>query len=205
MAVLLINLSAPMQSWGTHLKLKDHPTDAYPSKSAVIGMIASSEGRKRDADISDLAQMPFGIRIDKKGKMLGDYQTALKRKSVFQDARDVAKNCRYSGIRYFLSDAVFTVALQGEREVLDDIAFNLTHPANALFCGRRGFPANADLVVGVFDEDIDTALHNHRHGYQEGMRIFTEVSSGGDRMVKDNPVSFDFNKRQWEYRMIRES
>ena len=203
MAVLLLNLSAPMQSWGTHLKLKDHPTDAYPSKSAIIGLIASSEGRKRDADISDLAQMPFGVRIDRKGKIFSDYQTALRRNSVFQDARDIGDNRRYIGTRFFLSDAKFTAEIKKKKEVLEDIAYNLNHPANALFCGRRGFPVNADLVIGVFDEDIDTALH--LHGYQEGMRVFTEVSSGGDRMVKDNPVSFDFRKRQWGYRMIQES
>lgn len=203
MAVLLLNLSAPMQSWGTHWKLHEHPTDAYPSKSAVIGMIASSEGRKRDADISDLAKMPFGVRVDKKGKILCDFQIAIKRSSIFQDARDVPDKYKYVGNRYFLSDAKFTVALQGEKEDLEDILYNLNHPANALFCGRRGFPVNADLTLGVFDEDIETALHSH--GYQKGMRIFTEVSSDGDRMVRDNPISFDFRKRQWSYRMIKES
>lgn len=203
MAVLLCRLSAPMQSWGTELKLKAHPTDALPSKSGFLGMIASAEGRKRDADISDLARMPFGVRIDKKGKILGDFQTAVKRDDIFQNAKDRPDKYHYVGIRYFISDATFTVALQGERDRLNDIAFNLTHPANALFCGRKGFPVNADLVLGVFEEDLETALH--LHGYQNGMRVFTEVSSKGDRMVKDTPVSFDFRKRQWGYRMIKES
>lgn len=203
MAVLLCRLSAPMQSWGTELKLKDHPTDAYPSKSGFLGMIASSEGRKRDADLSDLSRMPFGVRIDRQGKVLDDFQVAVKREDIFQNAKDRPPRYHYSGVRSFISDAVFTVALEGERERLNEIVFNLTHPAHALFCGRNGFPVNADLVIGIFDEDILTALH--RHGYQKGMRVFTEVSSNGDKMIKDTPVSFDCRKRQWGYRMIKES
>ena len=198
MAVLLLRLSAPMQSWGTELKLKDHPTDPYPSKSGVIGMIASAEGRKRDADIGDLVKLKFGARVDRSGTICFDYQTAWVRKGTF----DTSPMKSYIGNRGFLCDAVFTIALEGESDRLSEIEFNLNHPANALYCGRRGFPVNPDFVIGVFEEDIRTALF--RHGYTEEMRIFLEVDSGGDRLVKDNPVSFDFHKRQWNYRMIKE-
>lgn len=198
MAVILLKLSAPMQSWGTELKLKDHPTDSYPSKSGVIGMIASAEGRKRDDSIDDLVKLKFGVRVDRSGTICYDYQTAWIRKSI--SATSPMKS--YVGNRGFLCDAIFTIALEGKLELLSEIEFNLHHPANALYCGRRGFPVNADFVVGVFEEDIRTALYGH--GYTEDMRIFLEVESGGDRLVKDNPVSFDFHKRQWNYRMIKE-
>ena len=59
MAVLLLRFDAPLQSWGVTEKLKDHHTDLVPSKSGVIGMIASAEGRKRDEDISDLVDLRF--------------------------------------------------------------------------------------------------------------------------------------------------
>ena len=64
MPTLLLKFNAPLQAWGTSLKLKNHETDIYPSKSGVVGMIASAMGRRRDADISDLAKLKFGVRID---------------------------------------------------------------------------------------------------------------------------------------------
>lgn len=199
MAILLLNISAPMQSWGTELKLKDHPTDNYPSKSGIIGMIASAEGRSREENISDLASLKMAVRIDHEGTLALDYQTACIRKNVCD--RDIKDKDRYLGYRYFLCDAKFMVAIEGAEDQLNDIAYNLRHPANALFLGRRGFPVNSDLVAGVFDEEINNSLHGH--GYKDGMMIVEETEEQGDRMVKDQPVSYDYRKRQWKYRMIR--
>lgn len=199
MAVLLLNIASPMQSWGTELKLKDHPTQSYPSKSGIIGLIASSEGRKRSDDIRDLARLMVGVRIDRPGVITTDYQTACIRKNVSDTKID--DKYRYVGHRYFLCDAKFTAAISGEKALLEDIAYNLRHPANALFFGRRCFPANADLVVGIFDEDLDESLHSH--GFTPGMTIIEDTDRDGDQMVRDVPVSFDFRKRQWEYRMIK--
>lgn len=199
MAVLLLNIAAPMQSWGTELKLKNHPTDKYPSKSGIIGMLASAEGRKRSDDIGDLAQLAIGVRVDKPGVVEVDYQTACIRKKI-SDA-DIDNKYRYVGHRYFICDARYTVAISGDTDRLQDISYNLQHPANALFFGRRSFPVNADLVIGIFDEDIDKALHGH--GYQTDMMIIEDADAERDKMVKDIPVSFNFERKQWKYRMVK--
>jgi len=62
MPTLLLKFDAPLQSWGVSLKLKDHDTQMYPSKSGVIGVIASALGRRRNEDVNDIAGMRFGIR-----------------------------------------------------------------------------------------------------------------------------------------------
>ena len=49
MAVLLLRLAAPMQSWGTDdSKYETRKTEREPSKSGVIGMLAAALGYKRD-------------------------------------------------------------------------------------------------------------------------------------------------------------
>lgn len=201
MSVLLLKFSAPMQSWGTETKLNDHKTDPYPSKSGVIGMIAASMGRKRDESIDDIAALPFGVRVNKPGTVITDFQTAAIRSVPWEDMRTIKDNKKYIGTRYFVSDAEFFVAIEGEEAVLEALAYNLNHPAYPLYFGRRGFPVNADLVVGIFNENVEQALKSH--GYQNGMRIIVETMGEGE-MMHDVPISFDYKKRAWGYRMVRE-
>ena len=201
MSVLLLKFSAPMQAWGTETKLNDHHTDPYPSKSGIVGMIAASMGRKRDESVEDIAALSLGIRVNKPGIIISDFQSAAIRDLIWEDIRQIKDSRKYIGTRYFLSDAEFLVALEGDRDILEILAYNLNHPAYPLYFGRRGFPVNADLVVGVFDESIEQALKSH--GYQNGMRIVVEAANGGE-MVHDVPVSFDFRKRTWGYRIVRE-
>ena len=71
-----------MQSWGTSSHFETRTTDYYPSKSAVIGIIAASFGYKRDNDekIQKLNELNFAIRIDQPGVLAKDYHIATKYK-----------------------------------------------------------------------------------------------------------------------------
>lgn len=66
---LLLKLKGPMQTWGTSSRFETRMTDYYPSKSAVIGIIAASFGYKRDEDekIQRLNDLDFAVRIDQEG------------------------------------------------------------------------------------------------------------------------------------------
>ena len=48
MKTILLKFSGPMQSWGTCSHFETRHTDFYPSKSAVVGIIAASLGYRRD-------------------------------------------------------------------------------------------------------------------------------------------------------------
>lgn len=197
MAVLILKLSGPLQSWGTTLKLKDHETDSMPSKSGVIGMIAAAFGRRRDSDISDLAALRFGVRADRPGTILRDYHTAH-----IWDKRDT-----YVGNRQYLQDACFTVGLEGDRPFLEECAAALKHPVFPPYLGRRSCVPDPGIVVGVFDRSLEDVLKTlpaqceHQAGF---MRICVETDDDGDRMRHDSPISFDFKNRQYAYRMEKE-
>jgi CRISPR system Cascade subunit CasD len=46
MPVLLLRLAAPLQSWGVESKFDTRRTLGYPTKSGVIGLVASAMGRE---------------------------------------------------------------------------------------------------------------------------------------------------------------
>lgn len=208
MAVLALKLSGPFQSWGTSLKLRDHETDTMPSKSGILGMVAAALGRRRDADISDLAGLRFGVRGDSPGTILRDFQTSHiwkqdKRGQYYSENRDT-----YTGNRFYLQDACFTVCLEGEKAFLEQCASALKHPIFPPYLGRRSCVPDPGLVIGVFDDHLENVLLNlpNQAGRESGeyMRICVETNGSGDRMRHDNPISYDFHNRQYSYRIERE-
>ena len=61
--------------------------------------------------------------------------------------------------RYYLSDAVFLVALESDDKLLlESIASALQKPVYPLYLGRKSCPPTLPIVLGVKDEDILTAL-----------------------------------------------
>ena len=189
MSTLLLRMDAPIQSWGTTLKLKNHETDTRPSKSGVIGMIASAMGRSRDDDITDLASLRFGVRIDRQGFVMDDFQVS-----------EVSSKEKKIGHRKYLSDACFTCGIEADEAMLKEIEFALRHPANALFLGRRGCPVTADLVQGIVPEGIPEALL--LKGIRNEKTIFFDSAEGFGSAVKDVPISFSPYDRKYGYRFV---
>ena len=54
MATLLLRLSAPLQSWGAESKFETRRTEKFPTKSGVIGLLASALGYSREDSLTDL-------------------------------------------------------------------------------------------------------------------------------------------------------
>lgn len=160
MKSLLLKFAGPLQSWGTSSHFETRHTDYYPSKSAVIGMIAAAFGYRRneshDADLRQLNELAFAVRIDQQGNLLKDYHIASKCKPTGEFDRNYVTN------RYCLEDAVFLVALGSEDSLLlEKIEQALTAPYFQLCLGRRSFPLSYDFMIGIQDEDPFTLLKTH--------------------------------------------
>ena len=208
MAVLVLKLSGPFQSWGTALKLRDHETDTMPSKSGVLGMIAAAFGRRRDADITDLSALRFGVRCDAPGSLLRDFQTSHIWKTNKNGKQYAEDRDSYIGNRFYLQDACFTVGLEGDKGLLSECAEALKHPVFPPYLGRRSCIPDPGLVIGVFDEQMEKILTTlpKQSGFDDTkfMRICVETSEIGDRMRHDNPVNYDYHNRQYSYRIEKE-
>ena len=129
MPTLLLKMSGPLQSWGTQSRFRRRDAGHEPSKSGVIGMVAAALGRSRNEPVDDLVSLRFAVRTDASGTLIRDYQTA----------KNWAKNPNGAAslsTRMYLSDAVFVVALEGEREQLETIESALKKPVYPLYLGR---------------------------------------------------------------------
>lgn len=205
MKTLVINLSAPLQSFGNEATFIRRTTDAYPSKSAVIGMLAATLGYQRDDDrIETLNDLLFAVRIDQPGKVLHEFQTVEWKK----DARKIT-------YRDYLQDAVFVVAIGSEDDgFIDELKMALRHPKFQLYLGRRAnVPAGAIKIHIVADETpiqvLRTLNWQASEWYQKKQRVTVSVEIVADAELlpevvsfikKDRVISFDQRGRRYGFR-----
>lgn len=196
-----------MQSWGSASLFDTRETDYAPTKSGVIGMLAAALGRKRDASLEDLTSIKYGVRIDRQGERVTDFQ-------ITDMGEKLNSNLSY---RTYLCDAIFLVGLESDdRDKLEELEHALKNPVYALFLGRRSCPPGLPLVLGIREKELYDALCQEdwlmpewRRRLEFGfgdkirLRILVEDEKSGT-LVKDKPVSFSPYKREYTYRQVAE-
>lgn len=158
MPTLLLRLAGPMQSWGTTSRFNERDSQLEPSKSGIIGMICAALGRDRAEHVEDLAILKMGVRVDREGVLMRDYQTATGVVTA-EGKKDLSRTVL--GHRYYLSDAVFLVGLEGEdRFLLESINSALRRPVWPLALGRKGFPPGIPVWLkdGLLESSLREAL-----------------------------------------------
>lgn len=156
MKTILLKFGGPMQSWGTSSHFETRNTDYYPSKSAVIGVIAASFGYKRDDEkIEELNALDFAVRVDQVGLLKKDYHIASKYKNDGSFERNYVTN------RYYLEDAIFVVAISSEDDDwIEEICAAIKNPYFQPFMGRRSCPVQPDFIIDVVEMGAIEALQN---------------------------------------------
>ncbi|MGX2997120.1 type I-E CRISPR-associated protein Cas5/CasD [Streptomyces sp. JNUCC 64] len=217
MSVLLLRLAGPLQSWGSASRFARRSTENAPTKSGVVGLLAASLGRGRQADPSDLAALGFGVRVDQPGTRLRDFQTA--RHLDTEKAMPVSE-------RYYLADAVFVVGLEsGNHRFLGELYEAVLTPRFLPFLGRRSCPPSRPLDMGppLRDTGLRDALrdapwqasawHQERLGRgarrggggpPESLALSFDSPPGAhpDHEVRDMPLSFDPRHRRYGLRGV---
>ncbi|MFF5090331.1 type I-E CRISPR-associated protein Cas5/CasD [Streptomyces niveus] len=168
---LLLRLTGPLQSWGLHSHFNERDTAAFPTRSGVIGMLASALGRRRDQPIDDLAALHMTVRTDRPGVMLRDLHTVgggLPAKATVTTAEGKKRPGNTGTLlthRYYLADAAFTIALTTPRPNAEDHAF-LNHCAEALrsprwplHLGRRSCPPEGPVLLGQSQDALHHLIH----------------------------------------------
>ncbi|NLN52653.1 MAG: type I-E CRISPR-associated protein Cas5/CasD [Clostridiaceae bacterium] len=209
MKTLLLKLAGPLQSWGTRSHFETRHTDFYPSKSAIIGMIAAGFGyhRNDDESIAALNQLDFAVRVDRQGTLLRDYHTAQKYKNNGEFDRTYVTN------RYYLEDAVFVVAVgHADEKWIDRIEEALRNPYYQPFMGRRSLPLPADFILGKSTKSVVDALREFplqdsvfrkRQKKEKTLVIYADADLMQDKVStlrKDHVQSFSQKERKFGYR-----
>ncbi|MGP4088307.1 type I-E CRISPR-associated protein Cas5/CasD [Streptomyces sp. KR55] len=210
MSVLTLRLDGPLQAWGASARFARRTTESAPTKSGVIGMLAAARGMDRgdDAELARLATLRFGVRIDQPGTRVRDYQTA--RHQITKASMPVSE-------RYYLADAVFVAAVEGEDELVDALDAALRAPVHAPFLGRRSCPPARPVRLGVHrGADLARALRDEpwqaAPWYRKGsgrqptihLTVLREAGSSEDGadFLRDQPLSFAAERRRHALRPV---
>ncbi len=160
MPTLLLRLCGPMQSWGTQSRFTERDTEREPSKSGVIGLVCAALGWPRDRDVTPLAELRMGVRVDREGVLASDYHTAGAKLGVARAGGGVSRDAVLSN-RHFLQDADFLVGLEGDRALLEEIDAALRNPHWQLFLGRKSFVPTVPVALpgtGIRDSGLRQSL-----------------------------------------------
>ena len=166
----MLRLAGPMQSWGVHSKFNSRPTQTEPSKSGVIGLIASALGRSREESVEDLTNLRFGVRVDQEGLIETDLQIA----TVYNDkTASTNGKARESIVDPFLSyyeyNKLYKEKYKEKKPSASPIKTTLT---------TNYFIADGIFVVGLESDDkdflitIEKALKNPKYPLYLGRRSY---------------------------------
>lgn len=206
MTTLLLRLGAPLQSWGTSSRFVRRNTDRAPSRSGVLGLLAAAKGLRRTDPLEELLALRIGVRIDQPGQLERDFHTAR--------TRDGSTSMPLS-YRFYLADAVFAVAVEGEQGLLESIEQALRSPVFPLFLGRRSCPPAGRLLHGLAGGTVRERLEQHpwlaspwvQRRHQSAtveLDIVVDCPPGeaDAELVRDEPISFDPRERRYGWRSI---
>lgn len=206
MTVLLLQLSGPMQSWGDSSRFARRTTRREPTKSGIVGLLASALGRSREDSVADLAQLELGVRSDQPGRIVRDFQTeqSLDKKKVMPLTH-----------RYYLADAKFLVALGGEETFLCRLESAVRFPRWPLYLGRRSCPPDAPLSLGVHTEYatvrealeqepwIASSWYRLKYGEVDTLEVSYDARDGEPCVSQaDYPLSFSLQERRYACRPV---
>ena len=201
---LILKIDGVMQGWGGHTYEDWRPTELFPTRSGLLGLLGACLGIERQ-DIEKLnalaASVRFSIRADYRtdqdGKhvdslRLCDYHTIERARKV-----DGSENKNpVQSYRWYLYDAPFTVAVEelpGAPILLDAIAEKIREPVYTPSLGRRSCPLSrplldrADKPAGKIFE-AKSAIEALEKGSAGGTVIYSELPSDQKMRMRDVPL-----------------
>lgn len=191
---LILKLQGPMQSWGGHTYEDYRPSEAFPTRSGVIGLLAACIGIDR-TDKQSLLNLADSIEIAVRQDELTITSSRLTDFHTVEAARKVDGSANKNPIvsrREYLCDASFTVAIRSSLKKLfslDDIEAAIKKPFYTPFLGRRACPVSRPLYeMRVVADSFISALQ--RTEPSKGL-IYSDVNenSDGQLQMRDVPLS----------------
>jgi CRISPR system Cascade subunit CasD len=179
---ILFRLYGPMSSWGDIAVGEFRPSFAYPSKSAVLGLVAAALGIRRDEETVHQAMASsygFAVRVEAAGSPIRDYHTAQvppagsgPRKKTFATRKDeLAVPIEDLGTilssRDYRCDSLYTACLwivgDSSPYSLAQLEAALAKPAFTLYLGRKSCPLALPLQPQVVQaSNLREAFHSAR-------------------------------------------
>lgn len=158
---LMLRLDGPMQAWGTHTYEDFRPSNGFPTRSGLLGLLGACLGleRRNHRALEQLAQsLAFTVRVDRQVTRPGVEKPREKNALKQRDFHTVLEARKVDGSvnkfpvishREYLFDAAFTVAVEekpGAAYSLERLAQALRRPLYTPVLGRRSCPLARPLL-----------------------------------------------------------
>jgi len=200
---LILRIDGVMQAWGGHTYEDYRPTEIFPTRSGIVGLLAACLGIER-AETAKLQNLASSImltvrsenrNINSQCTRIIDYHT-IKNPRTVKDVLEAGgtingENSTVVSKRQYLCDSIFTVAI-GQNEnagyCLDTIAAAIKKPVFTPFLGRRSCPLSRPLFETWIDADNGIeAIRSY--GGTSGI-IYSEVvgANGVPLRIRDVPL-----------------
>ncbi len=201
MQTLLMQLRAPMMSWGDHSQFGHRDSRREPTKSAVMGLLCAALGRPRWEPVDDLAALKMGVRVNKEGVLQKDYHT------IQDNMRDDGGKVNTTlSDRYYVADADYLVGLEGDAAKLAELDAALQMPRWQLYFGRKSFVPSCPVHVGIVDLPLWDALNQHPYGRsaakQRSPKSIRYVLEVADSLDVRQDVPIDWQRRLFGSRCV---
>ncbi len=198
---LLLRFDAPLMSFGGVCIDTNNPTDVFPARAMLTGLLANALGYERSEE-SDLTRLQTRIRyaarrdrvgerlsdfhtvdLDSSGPMGADFGWTTAGKLEIRRGGDASEGTHIRR-REYLADTVVTVALTlipaDESPRLEDIERALHEPARPLFLGRRCCPPSEPIGRGIIAvESLRTAIETT----PRARRVNERAGADGDALL----------------------
>jgi len=200
---LILKLQGPMQAWGRESFEGLRPSELFPGRSALLGLLGACLGVERTDQNrqQDLAgSVSFAVRVDKQGQKMTDYHTV---KNAREDYRGLKSHDTIQTWREYWQDACYTVAVWNNPDavvLLAEIAQAVKQPIYTPVLGRRSCPLARPLFeTMLFAESALSALA--QIGRNQGT-VYSEENSAGAIPLKKRDVPIIHQPRQFASRTL---
>ena len=162
--LIMLRLEGLLQSWGEATAWDQRGTANFPTKSAIVGLLGCAMGLERESpELPELArEMTIGIRADRPGTVLSDYQTIHGMPEIIKANGEVRVDPIESP-HFYLQDADFLVVIETTERWRKRIEEALADPKWCLYLGRKNCVPSRPVWDGMHREysDLEDALRRY--------------------------------------------
>jgi CRISPR system Cascade subunit CasD len=200
---LILRLQGPMQAWGRESFEGLRPSELFPGRSALLGLLGACLGiertdREQQQALAD--SVAFAVRVDRQGQKMTDYHTV---KDAREDYRGLKSHDTIQTWREYWQDACYTVAVWNNEEPaisLETIEHAVRQPVYTPVLGRRSCPLGRPLFETVLSaESALSALA--QTGINQGV-IYSEEETASGIPLRKRDVPIIHQPRQFATRTV---
>ncbi|MBV1952624.1 MAG: type I-E CRISPR-associated protein Cas5/CasD [Cycloclasticus sp.] len=209
---LILKLQGPLQAWGKETFEGLRPSELFPGRSVLLGLLGACLGvdRTDKAGLQALASsVAFAVRVDQKIDEYGhkinmqkmtDYHTVKNARVHYQGLKSHETIQTW---REYWQDACYTVAIWSQEQAaisLSDIEKAIKQPVYTPFLGRRSCPITRPLFETKMQ--AETALMALAQNSEITMTIYSEEYSNNAREIRVRDVPIIHQPRQFASRKV---